>query len=205
MRFILLAGFCSILWLGSFAQQKADTAAVNDIVRFQQELNAAYKDSAHSPLSGNSLKEFKGHDFFAIDLRYRVLARFERTQNAIPFEMPTTSGKTSTYEECGKLYFFINDTPFVLKVYQSHRLRKTKEYADYLFLPFSDKTNGVDSYGGGRYIDMRIPNADEVIIDFNKAYNPYCAYATGYNCPKVPEENRLDIKIPAGIRLVARH
>lgn len=203
MKNILLVLAFLIVGVKIFAQ--TDTAAINDNLRFREELNKEYKDSTQSPLRGEALKNFKRHDFFPINLSYRVRAKFERTQNAIPFEMPTVSGKTSTYEEYGKLYFYINDTPFVLHIYQSHRLRKTKEYADYLFLPFSDKTNGVETYGGGRYIDLPIPDSDEMVIDFNKAYNPYCAYTTGYNCPKVPEENKLNIKIPAGIKLILRH
>jgi uncharacterized protein (DUF1684 family) len=69
-----------------------------------------------------------------------------------------------------------------------------------LFLPFLDNTNGDTTYGGGRYIDLRIPEGDTIEIDFNKAYNPYCAYNSRYSCPIVPRENYLDTNIEAGVK-----
>ena len=69
-----------------------------------------------------------------------------------------------------------------------------------MFLPFLDATNGVETYGGGRYLDMKVPKSNEVIIDFNKAYNPYCVYNHEYSCPIVPLENELDVEINAGVK-----
>ena len=76
---------------------------------------------------------------------------------------------------------------------------------DHLFLPFTDNTNGVETYGGGRYIDLKIPAGNTINIDFNKAYNPYCAYSDKYSCPIPPPENHLDIEIKAGIKLTDHH
>ena len=72
--------------------------------------------------------------------------------------------------------------------------------ADYLFLPFTDLTSGVDTYGGGRYIDQKIPEGNSIIIDFNQSYNPYCAYNPRYSCPIPPPENDLLIEIMAGVK-----
>ena len=80
-----------------------------------------------------------------------------------------------------------------------------EEYKDYLFLPFLDDTNGEGSYGGGRYIDLRIPDSDTMIIDFNTAYNPYCAYNDRYSCPIVPRQNYLDVAIEAGVKAFKKH
>ena len=78
---------------------------------------------------------------------------------------------------------------------------KTPGYEDYLFLPFRDETNGTDTYGGGKYLDLRIPKGKEIVIDFNQSYQPYCAYnAYDYSCPIVPEENFLPVKIEAGVK-----
>ena len=63
-----------------------------------------------------------------------------------------------------------------------------------------DSTNGEASYSGGRYVDMRIPSSSKVVLDFNKAYNPYCAYSGKYSCPLVPVENHLDLEIEAGVK-----
>jgi uncharacterized protein (DUF1684 family) len=87
----------------------------------------------------------------------------------------------------------------MLNVYQSHTLREKEGYKDYLFLPFTDLTNGNETYGSGRYIDLRIPERETIIIDFNKAYNPYCAYNYGYACPIPPKENKLKVEIRAGV------
>jgi uncharacterized protein (DUF1684 family) len=70
-----------------------------------------------------------------------------------------------------------------------------------LFLPFLDNSNGGDSYGGGRYIDLRIPSDNELDIDFNTAYNPYCAYNEKYSCPIVPRVNYLDLEVRAGVKV----
>ena len=82
---------------------------------------------------------------------------------------------------------------------------KEEGYEDYLFLPFLDDTNGEESYGGGRYIDCRIPEGDTIEIDFNKAYNPYCAYNENYSCPIVPRENYLAIEVKAGVKVFKKH
>ena len=78
-------------------------------------------------------------------------------------------------------------------------------YEDYLFLPFLDNTNGEESYGGGRYVEARIPEGDTIIIDFNKAYNPYCAYNEKYSCPIVPRQNYLPIEVKAGVKAFGKH
>ena len=69
-----------------------------------------------------------------------------------------------------------------------------------MFLPFKDKTNGVETYGGGRYLDLTVPDGDSIVIDFNKAYNPYCHYNIEYSCPLVPRENKLLFSIKAGVK-----
>jgi len=77
---------------------------------------------------------------------------------------------------------------------------KEEEYRDYLFLPFTDLTNGEQTYMGGRYLDLSIPEGDTIVLDFNRAYNPYCVYNKKYSCPLVPPVNALNTKISAGIK-----
>jgi hypothetical protein len=105
----------------------------------------------------------------------------------------------------GIVTFNLKRNAYRLNVYQNQDLMKKEGYEDYLFLPFLDDTNGEESYGGGRYIDLRIPEGDEVVIDFNKAYNPYCAYNEKYSCPIVPRENYLDLKVEAGVKAFQKH
>lgn len=177
--------------------------AQNDLVlakKFQLELNNSYADSLKSPLTKEDFKHFKGLDFFSINEKYIVQATFIRTKKEKPFGMKTTTSRTPLYVKYGELHFLIDEKDFKLNVYQNKDLIKKPGYADYLFLPFSDLTCGNESYIGGRYVDMRIQKGKIWTIDFNKAYNPYCAYNYKYSCPIVPLENDLDIEILAGVK-----
>lgn len=138
---------------------------------------------------------------FPIDLDYRVEAKLE-VANGMPFfAMKTTTSRYSTERIYGYVIFTLAGREFRLPVYQSKDLMATTEYADYLFFPFSDETNGKQTYGGGRYIDLRIPKeGDNLVVDFNMAYNPYCAYSARFSCPLVPAENQMDIEVAAGIK-----
>lgn len=139
--------------------------------------------------------------FFPANATYRVTARFERTEDSPWFGMKTSGIKIKAHRIYGILHFTIHDTVLKLNVYQSEELMKIPDYADYLFLPFTDATSGEESYANGRYIDLRIKDIENnrYTIDFNKAYNPYCAYVSGkYNCPIPPAENNLVVAIRAG-------
>lgn len=139
--------------------------------------------------------------FFPVNANYRITARFERTEDSPWFGMKTSGTKIKAHRIYGVLHFTIHDTALKLNVYQSEELMKTPDYADYLFLPFTDATSGEESYDNGRYIDLRIKDIrnNQYTIDFNKAYNPYCAYVSGkYNCPIPPAENNLSVAIRAG-------
>ena len=85
-------------------------------------------------------------------------------------------------------------------MYQSFPVSQDPEYIDYLFLPFTDLTSGDGSYGGGRFLDTTIPKGDTIVLDFNKAYNPYCAYNSAYSCPIPPKENDLLVRVEAGVK-----
>lgn len=172
---------------------------------FQKGINAEFKDVTTSPLKEEDRKAFNGLDFFEYDSTYVVKALFTRTANELPFKMKTTTDRLPEYIKYGILEFFLNDEIFQLNVYQNQDLIKKEGYENYLFLPFSDETNGLESYGGGRYIDLRIPETNTVIIDFNSAYNPYCAYNDTYSCPIVPRENYLRTKIKAGVKVFGKH
>lgn len=182
----------------SFGQ--SDTVYIEEIEDYQRELNRSFANPEESPLEQEDFKKFTGLPFFPINRDFRIEAKFVRTPNQLPFRMPTTTSRLPVYEKYGEAHFELEGKNVVLDVYQSHELRETNEYEDYLFLPFSDLTNGKETYGGGRYLGLSIPEGDSIVIDFNKAYNPYCAYNAGYSCPKVPEQNFIDAEIKAGVR-----
>jgi len=167
---------------------------------YQKTLNKQYANSRESPLAEKDLKEFKGLDFYPIEQKYAVEATFIKAVNEQSFKMKTTGTRTPDYIKYGELHFTLDQTNYKLNVYQNIDLIKKAGFEDYLFLPFSDLTCGKESYIGGRYIDIRIPKDTTVVIDFNKAYNPYCAYNHKYSCPIVPLENDLDVAILAGVK-----
>lgn len=174
----------------------------------------SYKDSIdhfitdyvkqHQVVTGENKQYFR---FFPADEQYRVAAHFQKEAKSDWFSIPTSSGKTKQYRIYGWLLFTLNGTAQKLAVYQSQFLLQKEEYSDYLFLPFKDATNGRESYETGRYLDLKTTDIkkDTVILDFNKAYNPYCAYvSSGYSCPIPPGENHLKIAINAGEKQFAR-
>ena len=190
-----------LILISPFAFSQTEKKQISEIKKFQKELNDGYTNKKETPLRGDNYTKFRKHPFFPIDLKYRIKAQFTKTENAVAFEIPTSSGNTQPYREFGKATFTIDGSTYILTVYQSLNLIHTAGYEDYLFLPFRDETNGKETYGGGKYIDLRIPDGNEIIIDFNQSYQPYCAYnAYDYSCPIVPEENFLPVRIEAGVQ-----
>ncbi len=174
--------------------------ALKDIDQFQKKLNAEFLDPEISPLPDRYRKDFMGLDFFSPDTTFRVWARLEYTPETLPFMMPTNTDRESEERVFGIAHFSIEGRSFALEVYQTQDLLDDPDFEDYLFLPFLDATNGEETYAGGRYIDLRIPDGDSLLIDFNRAYNPYCVYNKKYSCPLVPKVNALDIAIRAGVK-----
>lgn len=166
----------------------------------QKLLNEEFSNSETTILEAEDLKSFEGLEFYPLNEKYIVTAKFERTPNEKPFLMPTTTDRTPEYVKYGELHFTLEGKDLVLSLFQSTQPYDVAGYEDYLFLPFTDLTSGNGSYGGGRYLDMTIPNGYSVIIDFNKAYNPYCAYNPKYSCPIPPEENDILVRIEAGVK-----
>jgi uncharacterized protein (DUF1684 family) len=181
------------------SQVKA-TGGLAEIIAFQDALNETFSDPDNSPLPDRYRIHFNGLDFFPPDTTYQVWARLIRTPEALPFSMPTTTDRLALERKYGTLVFDLQGQALALEVYQSPDLILEEDYVDYLFLPFADATNGAETYTGGRYIDLRIPASDSILIDFNKAYNPYCAYNPKYSCPIVPKQNRLPIPVRAGVK-----
>jgi uncharacterized protein (DUF1684 family) len=152
----------------------------------------------HEVVQGDDKRFFQ---FYPPDEQYRIAARFVPPASSNWFSMETSGAIKKTHRVYGTVYFMIGNTPVSLNIYQSQNLLALDQYKDYLFLPFTDLTSGEETYTAGRYLDLRVSDIinGQVLIDFNKAYNPYCAYVSGkYNCPIPPKENRLAVAIPAG-------
>lgn len=175
-------------------------AKLKNILDYQEEKNKEFRDPKTSPLPDRFRKNFEGLDFFPADTNYIVMAILERTPGAQPFQMPSNTDESTWEVVYGLLRFQLNGISHELEVYQGLELRNREGFKDYLFLPFLDMTNGEETYGGGRYLDLRIPRSDTLVIDFNKAYNPYCVYNKKYSCPLVPRQNFMNTKVMAGVK-----
>ena len=198
--------FLSLFWLIAISCQdkryhsdlnqiNLDTVPENlkIVYEWQKNKNAYFQDPNTSPLRPKEKKKFNGLDFFTPDSKYQVNAFFRESVTKDTIQMKTNTGSVTSEIRYGNLFFELNNRQYVLPVY-----REVGAEDDYVFLPFTDLTNGDLTYGGGRYLDFTFPLKETVLIDFNKAYNPYCAYNPKYSCPLVPSVNHLDIAIIAG-------
>lgn len=195
---LCLAGV--LLIMISSCASDSNTEYFEEIGTYREKLNIEFSDTASSPLTKEGLAHFQELEFFPIDPEYRVEASFILNPDPDPFEMPTNTTRKPIYVKYGEAHFELHGQDIVLEIYQSEAAKKMKEFKEYLFLPFKDLTNGNESYGGGRFLDLKIPAGKTIIIDFNKAYNPYCDYNHKYSCPIPPEVNHLNIEIPAGVK-----
>ena len=186
-----LIGFLCCITTSLYAQPKT----------YVEKIRAYQKDYAkeHEVVLKDDKKYFR---FFPVNAAYKVRASFEKITDTVGFIMKTSGTKEKRYFRYGTIHFSIHDTALKLTVYQSQQLMSdsNSKYKNYLFLPFTDLSSGEESYGGGRYLDFETDDIENntVLIDFNKVYNPYCAYTTGYNCPIPPRENDLPVAIKAG-------
>jgi len=140
---------------------------------------------------------FKHLNYYKPNPAYKIIANFKK-EIGDEFYMTTSAGKKKKFRQYGILSFEIDGKKLKLPIYQNIKLMKTEMYKDYIFIPFTDLTNGEETYGGGRYIETTIPKGNTYVLDFNYCFNPYCHYTTGYNCPIPPKANFLDLKIEAG-------
>jgi uncharacterized protein len=151
-----------------------------------------FKSAPESPIPDSLKAQFKALNWFAVNPNYKIVAKFEQNPEFQRIEMPRSQSKPETYIIAGWVNFKVYDKPCKLTAYQPNA-KDSKT----LFIPFRDATTGKETYGGGRYIDTRLAD-DKVILDFNRAYNPYCVYNYSYACPIPPAENTLTVAIEAG-------
>lgn len=190
VRIFLL--FITVFLNGTAFSQKTDFY-LKEIKAYQRN----YVDS-HEVVTGK--KDKKKFHFFPISKAYNVEAHFERVIDTVGFTMTTSANTLKHYYKYGRLDFIIEGRECLLFIYLSKDLMAVEQYKDYLFVPFTDATTGDESYGSGRYLEFYKRDIVNGILpmDFNKAYNPYCAYSPNYKCPIPPKENRLEIAIRAG-------
>jgi len=155
-----------------------------------------FKRKRSTPLK--NYRQFTGLKYFEIDTQFVFIAHVEMNKNPELIEFDTSSGRARNYLSYAQLSFRYQEESHQLTLFQGLDRNTQKPITDYFFLPFTDLTNGEDTYGGGRYIDIKEIEGNELILDFNRAYSPYCAYEDGFSCPIPPAENDIKLAIKAG-------
>jgi len=150
-----------------------------------------------SPFKPAQRSSFLKLNYFEPSIAYKVEADLEVINEDSLLSMITTTGEKQKYVRYAFAHFSLQSQKLRLTIYKSmDRLSKGM-----LFLPFTDLTNGKETYGAGRYVEIKNTNGITMTIDFNKAYNPYCAYDETYSCPIPPKENHLSISLSAGEKI----
>lgn len=176
--------------------QKEITLQEQRVLKWRQERDAFFKNHQRSPLLPQDKRHFKGLKYYPFDPQYVLSGQIERfifhiNNPKYYATFLTNKGTSKRYLRYGKFHFTLNGKEYTIEIYKSI-------LSDYLFIPFKDKTNEKETYGGGRYIDAEILPDYKMVLDFNMAYHPSCAYNEKFVCVLPPRENMLDIEIRAG-------
>jgi len=178
---------------GTQPAQVLDEAYLGRIREARRQKDQTLHKATDSPIPEAQRATFAGLRYFAPVAGFRVMARLTRQPVLLPQPLAMSLGAPESYQRWGTAEFELNGKPQKLTLLQ-------KAGDKQLFVPFTDPTNGEQTYGAGRYIDVPLPpaEANEVELDFNQAYNPYCAYNHAYSCPLPLAENRLTVPVAAG-------
>ena len=184
-----------------YAQHKDDYSYV--LLRNRKVKLSQLISDPNSPLDTNTIRNvrfYQPNDTFVFETIFLPLA------DSTILNFPTSSGEEKEYRPYAKVFFRFGGSMHQLTMYESLRFANHPLFGDKLFLPFWDDTNSLETYGGGRYLDIRKSDLDSgnFQLDFNKAYNPWCAYSDGFSCPIPPAENRLSFEVRAGEQDFAR-
>lgn len=194
-----------VFFFATLANAQTHGEIINKIEAHRVSENEHFSNPETTILELKDAANFSGLEFYPIDLQYRVEADFIRTPNETPFLMPTTTSRLPEYVKFGEAHFILHGEKLKLELYQSTGHENEEGYEDYLFLPITDLTSGDGSYGGGRFLEARIPEGNTIVLDFNLLYNPYCAYNKRYSCPIPPKANDLLVRIEAGVKDFKSH
>lgn len=192
-------GYLLIILSSFFFKGFSQTNFVDDILKFQNDLNKHYSDSINSPLTLEDFNEFSGLEFFPPDENYRIVAKFIKKLSPVTVTLNTTTDRAPRYILYAEAVFSIDEKTVHLNIYKSEMHKDGED--EYAFIPFTDLSNGITTYTGGRYVEVDINDKDFMVIDFNKAYNPYCAYNHKFSCVVPPADNFIDAEINAGVKI----
>ena len=164
---------------------------MSELTDFRQSKDQFMGRDHHSPLTEEQARDFHGLNYYDENPDLSLVLDVEQYDTQEVVEMQTSTGDVTTFVRWGKVSFEVDSQPAELTVY-----RDTD--GGEFFLPFADATSGDETYGAGRYLDLQSLPSGSVLVDFNFAYNPYCAYNERWGCPLTPPDNRLRVPIRAG-------
>lgn len=163
---------------------------------FRQRKDQFFKDHENSPLTAGQKETFEHLSYFPANPDLSFVLELDTSGEGIGEDITvgTMTGEAKQYVRSGRIHFEVDGTPVTLTVFADKATGK-------FFLPFRDATAGKETYSVGRYLDPKARPDGKLVVDFNMAYNPYCAYNLGWTCTIPPMENRIDVPIRAGERL----
>jgi uncharacterized protein len=194
---ILIAAVAAIvvIVLYSFQGSQNDPAYMDEINKEREDKDRFMKTSGDSPFAKNR-DAYTKLNYFPIDPKYRIIADLVPIENKKLVTLKTNDGKEERYQEYAYAEFDLDQFHNKLVIYE---MIDMGPFRGKLFLAFGDATSANETYGAGRYLDVtKTPGSTTITLDFNKAYNPYCAYIDTYSCPLPPPENILNVAIRAG-------
>ena len=163
---------------------------MTDLERYREQKDEFFRSDPHSPIPKEQQRAFEGLKYYPENLALRFDAEVEPFADHIHVQMQTSTGDVQNYVKYGTFRFEVDGQPAVLTVYASED--------GGAFVPFADATSGPETYGAGRYLDLEHHGGNRLHVDFNLAYNPWCAYSPAFSCPIPPVENRFQVPIRAG-------
>ncbi len=169
---------------------------VRALIRFRAEKDDFFRSGRDSPLPQGELSTFRGLNYFEPDPAFRYETGLRRYANPEAVMVATSKGTRQLFNRVGFFEFTMEGELVRINAYQSADRDDPN-----LFIPFRDATSGKESYGAARYLDLEVEHDDQYAVDFNYAYNPYCAYSEDFVCPLPPRENWLPVAIRAGEKL----
>lgn len=171
-----------------------ESTYVNGLMRARTAKDQQFREASDSPVPKDKRDTLLPLRYFPIDPNYSVPAALKLSDDRPVFEMPTSTGALRKMQLVGMLEFTLAGEQRSLGAFVENGTQRITN----LFVPFADMTTGTDTYSAGRYLDIEPTTTGYYMIDFNRAYNPYCAYNAAYECPFPPPSNRLKVSIQAG-------
>jgi uncharacterized protein len=156
----------------------------------------AFRAQPGKPIASDRVHEFLPLSYYEPNRAYAVPASFEPAAAPTPVRIPTSTGETREMEVTGVLTFLLNGQKLALEA-----LAESGDSRSRLFVPFSDLTSGAETYHAGRYLEIDRSATGIYVVDFNRAFHPFCYYNADYDCPYPPAANQLPVAVRAGERL----